>query len=161
MMKRALMILAALASLVPCAAPARADEPPKKTVDLVVHAASGKDQTIHAELALTPEEHRDGLMYRTDLPADGGMLFVFAEEGERAFWMKNTYIPLDMLFIRADGTIDSIHENAKPQNLTPIPSYGPVLDVLELNGGAASKFGIKQGDVISNPDYFKKPGKAQ
>ena len=95
-----------------------------------------------------------GLMYRKTMPEDNGMLFLLsAEPKETAFWMKNTLIPLDMLFIARDCTIVNIHAGAEPLSLTPIPSGQPVTAVIELNGGRAQALGIKAGDKVIAP-YF-------
>ena len=96
-------------------------------------------------------------MHRTEMADNAGMLFVFGDVAMRSFWMKNTLIPLDMLFIHSDGTIHHIHHNAKPQDLTSITSKYPSLAVLELNGGTADKMGIKEGDVVEHT-YFKNVG---
>lgn len=100
------------------------------------------------ELAQTPQELARGLMHRQSMPHDHGMLFLFEDEEERGFWMKNTYIPLDMIFIRKDGTIHHIHENAIPHDLTTIRSRGPVMAVLEVNGGVMELHGIQPGDRV-------------
>jgi uncharacterized membrane protein (UPF0127 family) len=111
--------------------------------------SGGKVQKFTVELATTPDDMARGLMYRRSMGAAEGMLFDYGQERpDIAFWMKNTYIPLDMLFIKANGTILNIHERAIPRNETPIYAAGPVRLVLELNGGTASRLGIKPGDRI-------------
>jgi uncharacterized membrane protein (UPF0127 family) len=106
---------------------------------------------VHAfqvEMANTPEEKERGLMFRRELPDGQGMLFDFQFDQNVAFWMKNTYIPLDMLFIRADGRILRIAENTEPLSERNIPSGGPVRAVLEVIGGTAKKLGIAAGDRV-------------
>jgi uncharacterized membrane protein (UPF0127 family) len=106
---------------------------------------------VHAfqvELAITPEEKEHGLMFRRELPEGQGMLFDFQFDQNVAFWMKNTYIPLDMLFIRGDGRILRIAENTEPLSERNIPSGGPVRAVLEVIGGTAKKLGIAPGDRV-------------
>ena len=101
------------------------------------------------EIADSPGEREQGLMWRGSMPADHGMLFDFgAGEAEQAFWMRNTYIPLDILYVRRDGRIHSIARNATPLSEAPIPSGGPVFAVLEINGGLAERLGINPGDVV-------------
>jgi hypothetical protein len=107
---------------------------------------------VHAfqvEMAITPEEKERGLMFRRELPEGHGMLFDFFVDQDVAFWMKNTYIPLDMIFIRADGRILRIAENAQPLSERNIPSGGAVRAVLEVIGGTARKMGIAPGDHVS------------
>lgn len=101
------------------------------------------------EVARTAEEQARGLMYRHSLPDRGGMLFPMNPPRVASFWMKNTYIPLDLIFIRADGTIESIAANAVPGDLSPIQSGEPVAAVLEISGGDAAAQGIAAGDVVS------------
>lgn len=115
--------------------------------------SDGKRHSFTVELALTPEQRAQGLMYRQSMAVDAGMLFL--EEGERdqLMWMRNTYIPLDMVFIRADGTIHHIHARAVPKTDTTITSHGPVKGVLELNGGTASRLGLKPGDKVIHPAF--------
>jgi uncharacterized protein len=103
---------------------------------------------FQVEMAITPEEKERGLMYRRELPEGQGMLFDFQFDQNVAFWMKNTYIPLDMLFIRADGRILRIAENTEPLSERNIPSGGPVRAVLEVIGGTAKKLGIAAGDRV-------------
>jgi Uncharacterized conserved protein len=92
-------------------------------------------------------------MYRKELPEGRGMLFDFQREQEVSFWMQNTYIPLDMLFIRADGRILRIAENTEPLSTRMIPSGGPVRAVLEVIGGTARKLGIAPGDRVGHPIF--------
>jgi uncharacterized protein len=92
-------------------------------------------------------------MFRQSLPADAGMLFDFGETRPVAFWMKNTLIPLDMLFIAADGGIADIHERAVPRSEATIEARVPVRAVLELNGGTVARLGIKRGDRVHHPIF--------
>ncbi|MGH6882771.1 DUF192 domain-containing protein [Hypericibacter sp.] len=115
---------------------------------LTIDTATGLTLSFHVELARTEAERAQGLMYRDKLAPDAGMLFFYLTDRPVAFWMKNTLIPLDLLFIKRDGTILSIAERAVPLSETTIPSEGPVAAVLELNGGTVSRLGIKPGDRI-------------
>ena len=105
------------------------------------------------EIADTEAAREKGLMFRKKLPEGQGMLFDFHREQDVTFWMQNTYIPLDMIFIRANGQILSIVENADPLSTKLIPSGGPVLGVLEVIGGTASKLGIAPGDRVAHPIF--------
>ncbi len=96
------------------------------------------------------ETRAKGMMFRQQLAPNAGMLFDFKEERQVAFWMRNTFIPLDMIFIAADGTIRNIHVNARPQDPTTIPSDGPVRFVLEINGGRSVELGIAKGDRLEH-----------
>lgn len=115
---------------------------------LFIQTTEGKKHEFQVELARTPIEWKHGLMYRQEMAEDHGMLFVFPTESFKSFWMKNTFIPLDMLFVRRNGEIANIAKNAKPHDLTSHPSEGLVLGVLELNGGISDKLGIKAGDIV-------------
>lgn len=117
--------------------------------------SGGQRHSFQVEVMRTPDQRARGLMYRNYLPPDRGMLFDFAHSEPVAMWMQNTYIPLDMLFIRADGTVARIAENTEPLSTRTIPSGEPVLSVLEVNGGTAAKLGIKPGDKVEHP-LFKK-----
>src|SRR5262249_24035919 len=116
-------------------------------------ASKGGVHVFGVEMASTPEEQAKGLMYRRELPEGQGMLFDFHHEQPTSFWMKNTYIPLDMIFIRADGRILRIAENAVPLSEALVPSGGPVRAVLEVNGGTAKKLGIAPGDRVAHPIF--------
>jgi uncharacterized membrane protein (UPF0127 family) len=114
---------------------------------LIIETAKGP-QTFNVEMATTNEQQERGLMFRKNVPPNEGMLFDFRREGEHAFWMKNTIISLDMLFIKADGTIARIAANAKPLSEDSIPSYQPVRAVLEIAAGRAAQLGLKPGDKV-------------
>src|SRR5215475_1289179 len=105
------------------------------------------------ELALNDTERARGLMFRDKLGPYEGMLFDFYQEAPVSFWMKNTLIPLDMVFISGDGTVRHIHANAKPLSTDAIPSEYPVRAVLEINGGSARLLGIKPGDKVKHPIF--------
>jgi uncharacterized protein len=130
-----------------------------------VHAASIQPLEIvtktgvhvfSVEMATTEEEKTTGLMYRKELPEGKGMLFDFSPEQEVSMWMKNTYIPLDMIFIRADGRILRIAENTEPLSTKIIPSRGLAKGVLEVIGGTAQKYGIEPGDRVAHPLFNTK-----
>lgn len=108
------------------------------------------DSGMHAfrvQVADEPAERSTGLMFRRDMPADEGMLFLFPMPQPASFWMKNTYIPLDLIFIRANGRIANIERGA-PHDLSGIRSRGRVIAVLELNAGTAARLGIGPGDIV-------------
>ncbi|MGB9044686.1 MAG: DUF192 domain-containing protein [Pseudolabrys sp.] len=105
------------------------------------------------EIADNDADRAKGLMYRKELPEGRGMLFDFHREQEVSFWMQNTYIPLDMVFIRGDGRILRIAENTEPLSTRLIPSGGPVRAVLEVIGGTARKLGIAPGDRVASPIF--------
>lgn len=100
------------------------------------------------EVAATPEQQERGLMFRKSLAGDRGMIFPYDPPADVSFWMKNTLIPLDIVFIRSDGTIVRI-THAKALDLTALPAGEPVAAVLEIRGGRAAELGIKEGDVAS------------
>jgi len=109
---------------------------------------TGQKFVIDAEVARTPEQIMTGMMYRKDVPVAMGMLFLVDPPKPVSFWMENTFVSLDMLFARKDGTIITIAPNAKPHDLTPVPSGGEVSFVLEIKGGEAQRLGIKVGDKL-------------
>ena len=117
------------------------------TARLVIDTAKGP-VAFTVEMAADDASREKGLMFRTELKPDAGMLFDFHKEGMRAFWMKNTPLSLDMLFIRADGTISTIAPNTVPYSQTPIPSSEPVRAVLEINGGRAAALGVEPGEKV-------------
>ncbi len=112
-------------------------------------ASKGGTHSFLVEIADNDAERARGLMYRKELPEGRGMLFDFKREQDVGFWMKNTYIPLDMIFIRADGTIRRIAANTEPLSERSVPSGGPVRYVLEVIGGTGRKLGIEPGDKVT------------
>ena len=102
------------------------------------------------EVAATADQQEKGLMFRKSLGGDRGMIFPYDPPQDVAFWMENTLIPLDIIFIRSDGTIVRI-AHAKPLDETPLPSGEPVALVLEIAGGRAAELGIKEGDIVEWP----------
>jgi uncharacterized protein len=105
------------------------------------------------ELADTPALRSRGLMVRQSLPDDHGMLFDFGRDQEVSMWMQNTYIPLDMVFIRSDGTVHRIAHDTTPFSTETIPSRGPVRAVLEINAGTAARIGLRPGDRVRHPMF--------
>ncbi len=114
---------------------------------LVLHTAKG-DFSFTIEIADTDASREKGLMFRTALAPDAGMLFDYHHEQVATFWMQNTLIPLDMIFIGEDGTVRTIHVNARPMDPTVIPSVVPVRFVLEIAGGRSEEIGLKVGDKM-------------
>ena len=129
---------------------ARAD-----TVPLAIHTNAGI-RTLRVEVARTAAQQERGLMYRTELAADGGMIFPFDPPRPATFWMKNTPLPLDMIFIRADGTIARIAAQTMPYSLDLVDSGEPVAAVLEIGGGRAAAAGIREGDRVNWPGSFRR-----
>ncbi|HEY0218438.1 MAG TPA: DUF192 domain-containing protein [Afipia sp.] len=138
-------VAAMLVSLLPVQS-SRATE----TQSLEIITKSGV-QVFTIEMAVTDEERMKGLMYRKSLAEGRGMLFDFSPEQNVQMWMKNTYIPLDMIFIRTDGTILSIAQNTQPLSEKIISSGGLAKGVLEVAGGTARKLGIAPGDRVAHP----------
>jgi len=114
----------------------------------LIVATAGGEHRFTIEMAVTPKEISRGLMFRREMAADAGMLFDYGAEQPVSFWMKNTYLPLDMIFVRADGVIASIAERTVPESLTPVPSRVAVRAVLEVNAGTVDRLGIETGDRI-------------
>ena len=110
--------------------------------------SKGRTHRFVVEVAGTPQEQAMGLMNRQSLAPDRGMIFPYDPPQDASFWMKNTLIPLDMIFIRADGTIARIEENTVPLSLDPVPSGEPVAGVLEIAGGQSTELGIAPGDKV-------------
>lgn len=117
---------------------------------LVLHTAKG-DFLFTVEIADTDSSRAKGLMFRTSLAPDAGMLFDYHREQLASFWMQNTMIPLDMIFISADGVVKTIHVNARPLDTTSIPSEVPVQFVLEIPGGRSVEIGLAVGDRVDHP----------
>ena len=111
--------------------------------------SAGREHRFTVEVARTAEEQAMGLMYRNALAPDRGMIFPFDPPREASFWMRNTLIPLDMIFVRADGTIANIEANTVPYSEEPMRSAGRVAAVLEIAGGRSAELGIKPGDAVN------------
>ena len=126
-----------------------------QTIPVTIASAKGS-HVFKVEVARTPADQEKGLMFRTDIPKEGGMIFTpYPADGspprEASFWMKNTPSPLDIIFIRPDGTIAAIAENTVPFSETPVASGEPVNAVLEISGGRSAELGIVEGDKVSWP----------
>lgn len=114
-------------------------------------SSGGRRHAFMVEVARTPQEQAQGLMFRERLGANEGMVFPFPTPRPASFWMKNTLIPLDMIFVRSDGSIARIAANTVPQSLDPVGVSEPVAAVLELRGGRSAELGIVEGDRVSWP----------
>lgn len=151
-MKRRPALLAAL--LLPLAAQAQpgVDRPqPRLPVEtLTIVTRDGARHAFRTEMAVTPETQMVGMMFRTAMEPDEAMLFDWGSPRESAMWMRNTLIPLDMVFITADGRIHRIHERATPHSLATIESRGPVRATLELQGGTAERLNLRVGDRVEH-----------
>jgi uncharacterized membrane protein (UPF0127 family) len=117
-----------------------------------LHGEAGERVRVRVEVANTPDKRAQGLMYRNEIAADAGMLFLFPEEREHRFWMKNTLIPLDMLFIDGNRKIVGIVADARPLSTMPVGVEHPSRYVLEVNGGFASAHGVEVGWTVEFAD---------
>ena len=122
--------------------------------ELFILSTNGKHK-FKVEIAKTPREQKIGLMYRTKLDQNAGMLFDYGVLTKIQMWMKNTFIPLDMIFINNQGIIESFHERAVPKSLKIISSKGRVRAVLEVNAGTISRLKIKVGDRVYHKIFYK------
>lgn len=123
--------------------------------DVTILTAAGKRHLFKVEVARTPEEQEKGLMFREKLAPDAGMIFPMKPPRPASFWMRNTPSPLDMIFIRADGTIARIAAETTPYSLEMVESGEPVAAVLEIAGGRAAELGIAEDDRVSWTDAGK------
>ena len=119
-----------------------------EVIPLTVTAQTGDEHGFAVEVAASAEEQRQGLMFRTSMGADEGMIFPLAEVRMASFWMRNTVIPLDIIFIGPDNRILNIAENTTPYSEAPVPSIAPAMAVLELNAGRTAELGIAAGDLV-------------
>jgi uncharacterized membrane protein (UPF0127 family) len=124
-----------------------------QTLDRLEIATASGAHVFNVEVVSDDAGREKGLMYRRFMPQDRGMLFDFKEEAPVAFWMKNTYIPLDMIFISRRGVVTNIVANAEPLSERLIPSGSPAYGVLEINGGVAARIGLKVGDRVRHPIF--------
>ena len=149
------LLIVALTSLLPAVTPGgeRVHATEFQTLEIVTKTGV---RAFSVEMAVTPDQLSRGLMFRTELPDGRGMLFDFKQEQIITMWMKNTPLPLDMIFIRGDGLIVRIAEQTTPFSTTTIPSGAPARAVLEVIGGTARKQGIAPGDRVVHP-IFRKP----
>ncbi|NOT40737.1 MAG: DUF192 domain-containing protein [Alphaproteobacteria bacterium] len=135
-------------SLILAAAPVVVTSAPTARVEpLTIESAKG-EQVFSVEVVHREKERSRGLMFRDSMANDRGMLFDYSPPQKIAFWMKNTFIPLDIIFIGADGRILNIAENTTPLSLERLPSVGEARGVLEINGGLSAKLGLKPGDKV-------------
>ena len=134
------LVLAAFAACASAAAP-EAARPPR----VLLEAGDGTQHAVRVELARTPQEQERGLMFRRELAEDAGMLFIFRVSDRHAFWMKNTLIPLDMIFIDEGGRVAGLVESAEPLTLTPRDPGVEARYVLEVRGGWARRHGVRPG----------------
>ncbi|MDB5568910.1 MAG: hypothetical protein JWN93_93 [Hyphomicrobiales bacterium] len=139
------------AALAQSAAPSSAQSPAGSEIELLTIATASGAHEFKVEVMRTDEQRARGLMHRRYMPADRGMLFDFKSEQPVMMWMRNTYIPLDMVFIRRDGTVINVAENTEPLSDRTIASAAPAFSVLEVNAGVARKIGLKPGDRVRHP----------
>lgn len=152
-MTRTARLASLVAILLSAATPATAA--PGTFEELTVATAKGP-RDLRVEVMRTDADRARGMMFRTEMPEGTGMLFEMPREGVATFWMKDTPLPLDMVFIRRDGTVDSVAPEAVPLSTAVVPSRGPVTGVLEIPGGAAARLGIAPGDRVSHPFFDTK-----
>ncbi len=144
-----------LVAFLALAAMARA--PLERLESVVLETQEGQRHTFSVELAENQEERARGLMFREHLDRDAGMLFLFPRQRRLSFWMKDTPLPLDIIFIDRDGVIVHIAENTTPFSLKPIPSHFPAVGALEVNAGVSTDLNIKIGDVVRHPFFRNMP----
>lgn len=143
----ALLLLASLA--------VAADRAAAQELQPLTIVSDGERHAFEVEIADTPQARAQGLMFRRSMPSDRGMLFDFGRVDMVSMWMRNTYIPLDMLFIRADGVIARIARDTEPLSERSITSGEPVLSVLELNAGVTERLGVEPGDRVEHPLFSR------
>jgi uncharacterized membrane protein (UPF0127 family) len=151
MLRRALLAVLALAPL--AAAAQDGPQPRLPTEPLVIVTRDGREHRFTVEMALTPEQQMIGLMFRTEVKPDEGMLFDWGSPRESTMWMRNTLVSLDMVFIAADGRIHRIAERTVPLSLATISSQGPVRATLELAAGTAERLNLRPGDRVLHPIF--------
>jgi len=132
-------------------------QPRLPTERMVIVTRDGRRHDFTVEMALTPDQQTVGLMFRTEVPANEGMIFDWGSPRESSMWMRNTLVPLDMVFIAADGRIHRIAERTVPLSLTPVDSRGPVRATLELQGGVTERLDIRVGDRVLHRMFGSNP----
>lgn len=157
--RRGLMAAALLAVMLPVGAQAQQSlynpQPQSGLTEtpLTIRTVTGTLHEFTVEIAETPRQQAIGMMFRREAPKDRGMLFPFEEERVASFWMKNTLVSLDLLFVAGNGEIMRIHRRAQPHSLAPLSSGVPVMAVLELAGGEADRRDIRAGDIVQHPFF--------
>jgi uncharacterized membrane protein (UPF0127 family) len=131
-------------------------QPTLPSIKMTITGHDGVAHVFTVEQATTPQEQTVGEMFRTNIPADHGMLFDWGVPRESQMWMRNCPVPEDMVFINADGTIHHIAENTVPQSMAIVDSQGPVQATLELQGGITEKLGIEVGDKVTGGPFSAK-----
>jgi uncharacterized membrane protein (UPF0127 family) len=159
MLRRSILSALAVLAAGRAAAQPGVDRPQPRlpTERMVIVARDGRRHEFTVEMALTPEQQTIGLMFRTAVPPNEGMIFDWGGPRESSMWMRNTLVPLDMLFIAADGRIHRIAERTVPLSLTPIGSGGPVRATLELQGGITERLDIRVGDRVLHRMFGSSP----
>jgi uncharacterized protein len=152
MYRRALFSLLVLLAAIPSRFPAGAELQQFPKSELTIISATGPHR-FKVEVAETSAQMTQGLMFRTSLAPDAGMLFDYKQPTAATMWMRNTLIPLDMLFVDARGVIVNIHQRAVPQSDSVIAAAAPVRAVIELNGGTVARLGIAPGDRVVHPIF--------
>ncbi|WP_082837195.1 DUF192 domain-containing protein [Labrenzia sp. OB1] len=127
------------------------DNQVKLRMESLVVRSGDREHRFEVEVAANDRERARGLMFREEMAADHGMLFIFEGEGDRYFWMKNTPLPLDIIYISAESRIVSIAADTTPFSEAVVPSGAPARYVLELNAGTSARLGIEPGDAVSSP----------
>jgi uncharacterized membrane protein (UPF0127 family) len=150
-----LALFLGLACLVGMAMATAPKAPKFDTAPLTIVTGTGVSHPFTVEIAISDAQREYGLMFRTEMAADHGMIFDFQTPQPVRMWMENTVLPLDMLFLDGNGTVTHIVENAVPYSQTIIDSGGPVTYVIELNGGIVKKLGLAVGDKVSSPSIGK------
>jgi len=150
--RRTLLLLFAATAVSPSTFSEAAELQRFATSELTIVSATGPHH-FTVEVAETPAQMEQGLMFRRTLAPDAGMLFDYKQPTMATMWMRNTLIPLDMLFVDAQGRIVNIHQRAVPQSLDLIAAAAPVRAVIELNGGTAARLGIAPGDLVQHPIF--------
>jgi uncharacterized membrane protein (UPF0127 family) len=153
-LRAAVLTLVAALAAAGCGRAPTSPMPPTTTPTVVLLPAGGAPVRVSVEVARTPAQRERGLMYRDKLPSDAGMIFLFDHDEDQSFWMKNTAIPLDMIFITNELTVAGVVANAEPFTLTPRACGAPSRYVLEVNGGFAARHGIGPGTRVQLDGVF-------
>jgi uncharacterized membrane protein (UPF0127 family) len=156
-MQRRLVLVVAAVLCVAQAAEPTAPQPELPKEKLVIVGRDGTRHEFNVEMAVKPEQQTTGEMFRTAIAPDGGMLFDWGFTRPSPMWMRNTLVPLDMVFINPDGSIRAIAEDTTPRSLAPIDSHGPVRATLELAGGTTARLDIRVGDSVQQRIFGNAP----